>query len=729
MTIQSYIQTNKIDGILFKTDHLFTIAGTDVNKRADALKEVAYSISMLRNPIKEEDYIKSVSRVSKQSTKLWKEAVNALQVERKQSGTEKKTYTEGYIPDWADADSWNIHGFDGLIDGLDTGFYFNVGGGAVRQTNFTLTPVVHIYSDVPEDNVRVTELCNGLETRVIDMPTKAFLSPLDFENTLGGFGNFMGLNGFGKNHLNRIKGKLWPNYPFCNELKTLGWQDSGFFSYSNMIYNNGFVKFNEYGVATIDGVNYISKSASTKKVMMAGGDDQFENDKYLKFTEAGISFKMWCQKMVNVYGVDGNVAASFALLTLFRDVVFKVDNNCPMLYAYGEAMSGKSKFAESVGNLFFRQMPAFNLNQGTDVAFWNRLMRFKNCPVQFNEFDENAIKEEWFRALKAVYDGEGRERGTIKKGKSEVQKVNCTVILMGQYLSTKDDNSVLSRTIPVHFKKQNERSKAVLDAYDDLKDLEKKGLNGILTEMLVHRVTVQDRYATVLGEVKTEMLQALRKAGVVGETRIITNYSHILAMCKLMAPLIGFSIAYADFFKHCEKEITRLSNMMSESNVLSDFWRTVERLMDTQQIEQGFDFKIQTDNQVTKMINRKDTDTIHFESSTEVLYIRLSNVHTAYMQLKRSSTGKSGINMQTIEMYMRDQPYYIGHCKSSAFRSFKTKAKTNTSCIMIKYDPLLQANLQRSFDGNAAVAAAASAINDREEPAITADSRQEDLPF
>lgn len=725
--MKTYIQQNRQDGILWKAGYLMQQAGQDVQKREQALKDVAYLVGMLPSTFQQEDYTKRLVKITgAKATSISKQVQNSVE-DRVKTTDEKRKGRDLVKPYWADADEWIAYGFGGFKDGEDTGFYFADGGGYSKLTNFTLEPIVHIYSDTPDENVRVTELSNGFDTRVIDMPTKAFLSVMDFENSVGNYGNYVGMGNFSKNHLNRIKVKLFGNYPTCYELKVLGWQNEGFFAYSNKVYKDGMQDFNEYGIVALDGVNYISKSASIKKVMIRAGDDPHESDKFLKYKPNTLNFKDWGLMMQKTFGMVGNIGAAYALVTIFRDLVFKVDNNCPMLYAYGEAQSGKSKFAESVSNLFFNQMPAFNLNQGTDVAFWNRLMRFQNCPVMFNEFDENAIKEEWFRALKAVYDGEGRERGTIKKGKSDVQKVNCTVILMGQYLSTKDDNSVLSRCIPIAFKKQNERSEIVLKAYDDLKKAEESGLSSILCELLAHRELVKDYYAATLGEVKTQMLEALREAKLVGETRIVGNYSHLLAMVKLLGGRLGFPVDYDTFFAHCFAEVCKLSSMMSESNVLSDFWKQVEVLLDMHKIEAGFDFKIENSTYVNRNTSRSSTEVHHFENQTEVLYIRLNNVHTQYMQLKRSATGKSGINMQTIEMYMKDQPYFIGTCKSTLFKSTINKKKMNTSALMLVYTPDRQSNLSRDYDANYTSKSADKADKPGED--ITADKTDDDLPF
>jgi hypothetical protein len=688
-----YIQNNTHNGIAFKAKALFDGA-TSPEEKETALHELAATLSLIKTEIRESEYITIASQVTKLKIKLIKDAVINFRKQKELESGKKQNKGDEFIPDWADADLWYRYGFDSHVDGTDTGFYFAVGGGYSQLTNFVLKPIVHIYSDTPEDNTRVTELTNGFMTTVIDMPTKAFLSVMDFENTLGGYGNFMGKNGFGKNHLSKLKEKLWNNYPTCNELKQLGWQTEGFFAYADKIYNNGLVNFNEYGIVTIDDKNYISKSASIKKVQARDGDDPYENDKFLKYKESNINFSQWSKLMFDTYGLPGCTGALFGVMCLFRDIIFKTGNNFPMLYAYGEAQSGKSVFAESISNLFFLGMPAFNLNQGTEPAFWNRLMRFKNCPTLFNEFDEDAISPERFRAFKSIFDGEGRELGTVKKGKSYVQKVLCGVILMGQYLSTKDDNSVLSRTIPIPFKKQKNRNKSVETAYRKLKDEEANGLNSILVELLAFREDMKLLYADVYGTTKREFTDALKAKRVMAEPRIVSNYSHLLATFNLFEKLI-LPVPYEVYFNYCLDEVTRLSSIMSESNVLSDFWKSVERLMDTGAIEYGYDLKIENVGQVKRMLGRDDEESISFDAGQDVLFLRLANVHTPYMELKRKTTAKNGINLQTIEMYLKDQPEYIGKCKSTLFKSKKQAKKTNTSCIMLKYDAFKQANFIR----------------------------------
>jgi DNA primase len=64
------------------------------------------------------------------------------------------------------------------------------------------------------------------------------------------------------------------------------------------------------------------------------------------------------------------------------------------LYAFGERSSGKSKWAESIMALFYIKRQAFNLNSGTDFAFFNYMQIFINCPAALNEADEKVLKPE-----------------------------------------------------------------------------------------------------------------------------------------------------------------------------------------------------------------------------------------------------------------------------------------------------------------------------------------------
>lgn len=702
-----YIQNNRQNGIIYKAKHLLTEAGQDLHLRGEAMDAICDLLALLPSDAIREDYIdrlvadKSLKIKASVLRKQITEATTKLEKKR-----EEKAERESLLPSWIEKEKFYTIGFDWKIEGTDhTGFYFNTGDkGAKRMTNFVLQPLIHVYSKDSGENRRLTEINNGLKKTVMELPSKAFTSVDQLESILLDEGPFFMLDGFTKSHLNRLKAEFMPMYPKCFELKTLGWQPEGFFAFYNKIWHdNSLIDFNEYGFTEIDGTNYLSMGFSSLQDEVRGEDDLYKNDKFLAWDRSEINFAEWGDLMTKAYGRDGWIAVACSFVALFRDIVFDVGNYCFHLYAYGAIQSGKSKYAESLSNLFFDEMPAFNLNQGTDYAFWSRLGRFRNTPVVLNEFDEDEIREDWFRGIKSAADGEGREKGIYgSKRKTTSQAVEAFIVLIGQYLTTKDDASVLSRTVSRPFRPQDERPAEVVDAFNRLKDLEKKGLSGILPEMLVHRKHAEENYSATYYEVFKAMGESITKDGVFVKTRIQQNYCLMLAMVKLLNDRIKFPFTYEDFFQECRGEIIKLSNLIKESDSLASFWKMVEFLLDQGDVEDGFDFKIEMRDEVPIMISRtdvgsdgKNTKVLHFDEPKRLLFLRLNNVHSLYMSASRSQTGKPGLNQDTIAMRLKEQPYYLGTNKGISFRSEQTGKSTITSSYVFDYDAMA-VNLIRS---------------------------------
>ncbi|MFD2961318.1 MULTISPECIES: hypothetical protein [Olivibacter] len=690
-----YIQENKQNGIMYKADYLLFNAEDDIEALDNAIAEIAEVISFLPSESLQEDYASRISKNHKikigRITKRIKELINVR--EEKEKELREK---ENGLPSWIEAKRFYQLGFDSKVDGYEhTGIYFHMGSDGCRQlTNFTMKPLIHVYSEDDNENRRLTEVNNGVSKTVMELPSKAFTSVDQFESILMNKGVFFLKDGFTKSNLNKLKAVYLKEYPKCYELKTLGWQQEGFWAYSNKVFTDSLQSFNEYGFVAVGETNYLSMAASNIQREVRKEDDALKNDRYLTWQQAPIDFSEWATLMCKVYDIHGWYAVACSFVALFRDIVYEVDNYCPHLYPYGAVQAGKSKFGESFSNLFFNNMPAFNLNQGTDFAFWNRLGRFRNCPVVLNEFDENAIKEEWFRGIKAAADGEGREKGTGRKNRTTSMEVNCFIVLIGQYLSTKDDASVLSRSIPRAFKENNNRTQEQVANYEKLKRYEKNGLSGILTEMLAFRKEVSDNYASSFSEVMKEMTKSINKDGIHVKTRIQKNFCTLLGMVKILIDKMHFPFTYDQFFEDCKSEIIKLSSMISESDSLANFWKMLEFMVGQEMIEPGFDFKIETVQEVSLLISRADvgpdgtnTKKQVFDEPKRLLFLRLNSVHPLYLKEFRTQTGKTGLNYDTILTYMKDQPYYLGNNKSSSFRS-KNGKSTITSSFVFDYDAM-----------------------------------------
>lgn len=697
-----YIQDNSVDAILHKTEVLLTGAGNDIHLEDKALNEIAETISLIESEFMREDYATRINKIYKKfKPAAILKRINSF-VKARESKELEQRENEQALPKWIDKERFYTVGFDSKIDGIhNTGVYFHMGEkGAKQLTNFVINPLIHIYSKDDAENRRLTEVNNGITKAILELPSKAFSSVDQFESILMNEGVYFLMDGFTKSHLNKMKSQLLREYPKCFELKTLGWQPEGFWAYSNKIYNGSLIPFNEYGYTDVDGVNYLSMASSTIQSDVRSEDDLYKNDRYLQWSQPAIDFKEWASMIVGAYGENGKLAVMYVFVTLFRDIVYALNSSCPHLYAYGPVGSGKSVFAESISNLFFKEMPFFNLNQGTDFAFFKRMERFRNCPVGFNEFDENAIKEEWFRAIKSAFDGEGREKGSMtRKKKTEVQDIQSTLILIGQFLSTKDDASVLSRTIPCNIT-PNKRTDKQIETFQRLKAYEKVGLSGILIELLQHRPTIEKKYNDVYASEFKKLSQTFERDRIKVKARIQNNFCTMLAMRMILEPFIQFPFTYQEFFDQVKSEIVKLSQMITESDSLAAFWKTIEFMSEQNMIEDGWDYKIDVRDEIPLVISRsergsdgKDTKSHRFEEPKKLLYVRMTTIHPLYMNAVRQQTGKVGLNVETISSYIRELDSYVGMIKSTSFRSRNGTSK-NSNAYVFDYD-ILGLNIEK----------------------------------
>ena len=656
--------------------------------------EICEHVSYFPNAFQREEIAKDITKQFKSSKATVVKEINAFIANRNDTKTQELADGEAPLPAWLSndrekCDFYWTHGWAPRTDGFgNTGFYFNVSGAPKKLTNFVLTPLIHIYTKDELGNRRLTELNNGMTKTVIEMPGKAFTSMEVFDTIITSEGNYATYDGFTKSHLNRLKTFFLGEYPKCFELTTLGWQPEGFFSFSNLIYKDTPIEYNAYGYAEIDGQNYLSMGASNTLEGVRAEDDIYKNDKFLSYKKSPIDFEKWCGLMVNVYPEHGMMAIAFVMMTVFRDVLFKRNNNFPLLYFYGPVGSGKSKIGESVCNFFTTGMPMFNLANGTDFAFFSSLGRFRNVAIGKNEFDESTIREEWFRALKGSYDGEGREKGTGKRNKTTSQAINVAIVLIGQFLTTRDDNAVLSRTLPCKVTEDSNRSAAKIAMYDELKAYEQNGISSLICELLQHRQFVVDRFIQRFSTVSSELKASFAKDGITPKNRVMENFTVALTMVNLMSEKFVLGFTYDQFFTHCKAEIIKLNSVMAESNSLSQFWKTVEFLLDQNVIECGKHYRIETRNDVRITVNREVERKV-FDEPKKLLFLRLSTIHMLYMAEVRRQTGKPGQNEQTIITYMKDQPSYIGSNPSSSFLQ-----SSPTSSYVFDYD-VLGVNLER----------------------------------
>lgn len=698
-TIEKFVVDTKQDAVLVQIDSAMIAAGDDTRLAGNAIERICELLSLVDNQFQLESYLRHLVKHYKLKAANLQKMIAGLKKDNVASSN-GAVQEDSEMPTWVDTQQLYRNGFVMLNQerGKDkVGIYFKSDSTPVkRYTNFTIKPLYHIPG--MNNNRRLIEVWNGIKKAVVEMQSRAFVSQDAFEISLIEKGSFTTEPWFSKHQFKRIVGYLAEEMPLCYELNTLGWQSKeAFFAFSNKTFYNGQVAdYDELGIVKIGDSNFLSPGVSSIHTDEREDNNPYENDLYLKYVDSKHTFEQWAAMFNEVYQDNGAFGIAFVFITIYKDIVTRT-TKCPLLYAYGPKGSGKSDFAESITWLFFsgknadgKLIQGFNLNpgQGTPFSFFSRRQRYRNCALLFNEFDENNIEDWKFGAFKASYDGEGREVGdgdTGKKRKTVTQKNHGTDIIVGQFLSIRDDGSVLSRSItcPFNLEKLKNLTEDRQKKWKQLKDAEQDGLSSIVCELLEYRPLVKEKFDAVFWEEYTKLNKELKGENLNIEVRLLKNYTLCLAMVRIMGDVITLPFKYEAFYRQCYAVISSHNSLLRENNALNGFWKTIEFLYDQKQLEFRVGFDIDTTRKVWLQADGKRYEKEFGNELRRVLYLRLSMVHPLYAVSWNQRTKKAATNESTVETYLKDQSYYIGMCPGHRFKD------KNTSCYVIDYDKLM----------------------------------------
>lgn len=671
MSILTHIKENKRDAIKWQINRWINAAHDDIHEHAKAVDKIVLLLGKITNPFIQQSYSDYVS--STKSFRISKKMLNDV--------LSRSTVTEDVdedmptaldkLPSWMNKEEIEMNGYCEVKTQERVGFYTVNGTSKVEVSNFIIHPIFHVRGEA-EDSRHIFEVENRVKRVLLDVPSKVFISLETLQTHLVAKGNFIFFGS--KSNLLRIANTLLPKFPLCDEIKQLGWQPEGFFCYTNMVFDTKLkhLKINPYGVVELNEKFFLIPAASKLYAEQRTGDDIFKQLKPLTYLESKVSFKDWSKQMHIVYADKGLVGTAFALATCFRDLLFKINENFPHLYGYGERSSGKSQWAGSIAAIFYKNRAAFNLNSGTDFAFFTYMQSFRNCPAHLNEFDDKVVREEWFQAIKGIFDGEGRMRGKMgNRTHIEVQHVESALMLTGQYVSTKDDNSVVSRSIVESFA-EKQFTDAEKAEFDKLRRWQEEGLTSLITEVVQHREEVEQNYYEVYNIILNNWR---RETNIEFNQRIFQNYAHLSAMWQIFEIKLGLPVSWIQFNKMAYKKALDNSKFIRSTDTLTDFWTTVVFLLEQNSIVDGWDFKIELAVKLKLRSGDGTESDLEWNEPKKLLYLRLTNVVKLYQQVKAKSGSKDSMSQENLKHYFSNRPYYIGQVKQTQFSRLVFKAE------------------------------------------------------
>lgn len=670
---------------------------------------------------------------------------------------EQYVFDINHLPDYVDVNFFQRFGFFPAQNKTGNKIFYvfrSMDNTLVKVGNFYMEPLFHVFDHDANKNKRIVKLYHAElnKEEYIEFRSSDMAEMMPFRKFLWNHGGYIFSNGK-QFHYEKIQESVALQFPRCWELSIFGWQPEGFFAYSNgIVADDHFTAVDDLGLVRFKQETYYLPAFSKIYKDERADNDRYEYDRFLVYKpEHRTSWVEWATLMKEVfqYNNNGMWATLFTMMSTYRSVIFPIDRLFTSLFFIGPTESGKSKVAESIRAPFMHGAPLFNLNSGTDAAFFTTLERFRDIPVILEEYNDYQISDVKFQGLKAaVYDNEGKQKRKDATSKDiDVSKVNCSPVLLGQEGPERDDGALGNRVVLLHVPKKDNWTDDEVNLFVDLKNREREGLSNIAIEIIKRRPLVHQYYARYMREYQKQVKQDIQDEGGLYQTRIINTVSLFIAMCKLWTehvPELPLPFTFDEFYEIAKKQIVRQSEDLSSSNRLAVFFDTISMLYTQGQIVAGREFEIANEASITIQKTRTETENVHWNGENKrVLYLIVNDVIQIYQKIHSAES----LKLNALRTYLRDHPSYIGQIKSHRFCYEQeiwvqdqlssrvdrriNKAERNTSCIALDYDKIAAMGID--LDKMRVPASGAEPINIPEVVAqgtlFDGKKAEEDLPF
>lgn len=648
--------SDQVDYIIHKTT-IVKEKATNPAYKADLIKEISFLVTRYDEPSKHEVYLEEISKIIGPK-KLWIDHFKTCLADKAPVETKKSST----IPQHVSLEEYSERGF---YIHKNCMFFQDAKGHPKQQSNFTMTPLFHIESTV--NAKRLYEVKNEKGTvRVIEIPQRDMVSISAFKVRIESLGNFLWTGS--ETDLNRLKAWLYEKTNSAKEVTQMGWNKDGIYVWGNGIYNGKFSETDSYGIASYNGENYYIPSASR---IYSSEENLFEFERKFIHVEGNITLREYMKKFTKVFGDNGKIALSFYFASLFRDIIIQKFSKYPILNLFGPKGAGKNACAESLLHFFGRLPKIPNLHNTSKPALADHVATSSNALCVLDEY-RNDLEMEKREFLKGLWDGTGRTRMNMDKDKKkETTSVDQGVIVCGQQMATADI-ALFSRFIVLSFT-QTEFSKEEIKLYEELEEINKRGLTHITHQILKHRAYFKENYAKKVDQVSLDLEKLLKGQPI--ETRVFNNWLMIMAAYATLDNAIELPWDYTETMQLAVELMLRQNGEMKKNDDLGHFWKIVGYLASSNLIFEDGDYKLIYADTVTRCWmegGEWKKDKIQYIEPKRLFYLTTSRVFSMYKsQCLRE--GDKPLPESTIEYYLRNSKAFMFETKKESFKKIDPK--------------------------------------------------------
>lgn len=655
-----------------------TGAGTNPEKRASAIENISNLLSNLPDSVKLQSYSNWLAAEYKKegiTKKLIQDTVKKIKLDP-DTETAIELDTEN-LPKYVDKRKYVKYQFYASQEGVEKNQLYFANGG--RVSNFIMRPLFHIKST--NDTRKLFELENKYgELQVIELDMQAMVSLMAFKKAIESRGNYLWEGN--EIQFTYLKRWLYDETKYCDKISHLGWQENGFWAWSNGISTTSgeFIPIDMNGIVAFKGKHFFIPAFSS--IYISDKTIFKDERKFIYQQRNDIDLRSWAEKFIQVYGHQGRLTICFYLTAIFSDFIFDKLTNIPLLNIFGQKGTGKNEQAQSILCLFGKSQNELQLHNATKPGISAHLEQFVNALTWLDEY-KNSLPIEFIESLKAIYNRNGRTRGSIREGVGKEQTaIDSMVIITGQEMMTVDI-ALLSRAIFLHYH-QTEHNQEEKDLLEELRAIQSDGLSHFTHQILQHRELIEKKYFYAFSDVQVDLMRLGEKKQI--DDRLMRNHITVLATFKVLEKVIDLPFTYEELLTTSFESIVYQNQLLSNANELAQFWAMIETLLEKDLIRSPDNFRIEimselTINEGAKAVEKK------YRPAKHVLFLKWSGIYQLYAEYSRRA-GQNPLPNNTLLYYLETSKQFLGKKKSVRF------SKDINQALCFDYNEL-QINLVR----------------------------------
>lgn len=578
-------------------------------------------------------------------------------------------------------------------------FGTNKEGDEVQWSNFKLKPLFHIRDDF--NPVRLFEINNNnseTQPRLIELNMEEITSSSSLRKRLFGMGDYIWMAK--DEQLIKLLGYLGRVTETADPIKQLGWQREGFYAFCNGAIEQGsWVPIDDMGILRLAAGKFYLPAMSKLNI---DSRELYVNEKkfrHEKMTDSPTTQSEFFSKVVQVFGDNAKVGLCFYIATLFRDIVIQKSRSFPLLNAFGPKGCGKTEFAATLMNFFYKYETKYeplSITNASMPALSDYVGSVNDALVHIDEY-QNAIDNRKVQWLKDLWNGIGRTKMNMEKDKKLVQaKVDSGIILTGQEMPTADI-ALFTRIIYLTFDK-GEHTREEKMNFAELERYRQIGATHITLQLLKHREQFQAAFGLAWKKASEDLENALENDNILD--RIMTNWTVLMASYLAIRDYIEFPYTYDELLSVVVADIKRQNSMCNSTDEVAGFWNIINAAVQMGELRKDQDFKIKLVGNLSTNKTRLD----NWSQPKNVLMIRKDITMAIYRKLGRSMD----VNLlpkESLLHYLQIGPEFYGTAKNAErFKKFgpnglpETVEKKDENGVMVGRQTLWYKDRPLCFD-------------------------------